>query len=261
VRIARAVVTLTRLDSCLLVFLAVFVPVLARSGNLSLSFGQAIPLLFIAMCTYIANDLDDLERDRVNHPSRPLPSSELSPTFAATLYFISLALALLTIKLNIEGTAAFAFYGLLTISISYVYIVDWLPVLKSSYVAGAIAIPIVIVAIFYPAEPRLRVLAAAVFLINWGRELCKDIVDRPGDKVSFMHRLPARRVAIFAFALQGAALAFLITEIVVPHELAVMLLMVAIFIHSYRLWFRLGGEQKAIVLMKVQLFVGLYFLL
>lgn len=258
--IARAILTLTRFDSCFLAFLAVFVPVLTRSGNLSLSFSQALPLLFIAMCTYIANDLDDIERDRVNHPLRPLPNSELSTTFAAILYFLCLALALLTIRLSIEGPPAFVFYTLLTVSISYAYIVDWLPALKSIYVAAAITIPIVIVTVFYPSEGRLRVLAAAVFLLNWGRELCKDIVDRSGDKVSFMHRLPARRVAIFAFMLQGVALALLLTEIIVPYEPAVMLVMITIFTYSCRLWFA-HGEQKAIVLMKLQLFVGLYFLL
>lgn len=257
----RAVAALTRLDSSFLVFLAVFVPVLARSGDPSLSFSQAVPLLFIAVCTYIANDLDDLEKDRVNHPSRPLPNNELSPTFAATLYFVSLALALLTIKLNVTGGVSFVYYTLLTISISYSYIVEWLPASKSIYVAAAIAIPIVIVAILYPSEPRIRVLVAAVFLLNWGRELCKDIVDRKGDRVSVVHRFPAERVAILAFALQGIALALLATIITIPLELPVILLMAAIFIYSWQLWRQSGGEQKAIVMIKLQLLVGLYFLL
>src|ERR1017187_7491524 len=76
----RAIIQLTRVDSSVMGFLCLFIPVYARTGDVGLSLGRAIPLLFICMCTFIANDLDDFERDRINHPERPLPGHRLSPT-------------------------------------------------------------------------------------------------------------------------------------------------------------------------------------
>jgi 4-hydroxybenzoate polyprenyltransferase len=84
----RAIARLTRLSSSLLSALAVFVAFLARTENFRLSLGNATPLLFIGMCTFIANDLEDLEKDRLIHPERPLPARNLTIEFAAILYFV-----------------------------------------------------------------------------------------------------------------------------------------------------------------------------
>ena len=89
-----AIFRLTRVDSSVLGFLSLFVPIYARTNNLGLSFGRAIPLLFIWMCTFIGNDLDDLERDQINHPDRPLPKRLINLSVAALLYFLCLGMAL-----------------------------------------------------------------------------------------------------------------------------------------------------------------------
>jgi 4-hydroxybenzoate polyprenyltransferase len=82
----RAIARLIRLSSSLFSALAVFVAFLARTENFRLSLGYATPLLFIGMCTFIANDLEDLEKDQLIHPDRPLPARNLTPEFAAILY-------------------------------------------------------------------------------------------------------------------------------------------------------------------------------
>jgi geranylgeranylglycerol-phosphate geranylgeranyltransferase len=175
------------MDSGVLAFLCLFIPVYARSHDLAVSAGRAIPLLFICMCTFIANDLDDLERDLINHPDRPLPGRRLTPTAAGVLYFVCLALALFTTRYLVDQRIAFWYYGLATASISYGYVVEYLPSIKALYVAAAISIPIWIVATSYPDERRLYVLAAAGFFFALGRELCMDIDDRPGDVASMIH--------------------------------------------------------------------------
>lgn len=75
----RAILRLTQVDSSMLSFLAIFLPLSVRTKDLGLSFSRAIPLLFTGMCTFIANDLNDIEKDRVNHPERPLPVRHLTP--------------------------------------------------------------------------------------------------------------------------------------------------------------------------------------
>jgi geranylgeranylglycerol-phosphate geranylgeranyltransferase len=256
----RAILRLIRLSSSLLGALAIFLALLARTKNVGLSLGKAIPLFFIAVCTFIANDIDDLERDRVNHPERPLPARHLTPEFAATLYFVSLASALFTTKYFVAGDIAFWYYGLTALSISYGYVVECLPSFKTPYVAAASSVPVLIVAASYPDEPRLFVVAATVFLLTLGREICGDVLDKVGDAITYMHRFKPTSLAVVSFSLQLAGLLLLTFEVRKPGDGVALLTMALLLALSGIYWFRLGRYRRATLLMKVQFFVGLYFL-
>lgn len=256
----RAIVRLTRLSTSLLSALAIFLPLLVRTKNLGLSVGKAIPLFFIAICTFIANDLDDLERDRVNHPDRPLPAGHLTPKVATILYFVSLAFGLFSTKYFVAQDIAFWYYGLFILSISYGYIVDCLPSIKAPYVAAAISIPVLIIARSYPNEPRLYVIAGSVFLFALGREICGDILDRPGDAVSYMHRFKPASLALVSFLAQVLGLLLLATQIRKLGEIVDLLAMTFLLALAGVCWFKLARYRQAILIMKIQLFVGLYFL-
>lgn len=256
----RAILQLTRLSSSLLGALAIFLALLARTGNLGLSLSHAIPLFFIAICTFIANDLDDLEKDRVNHPDRPLPAGHLTTKFAAALYFVSLALGLFSTRYFVAPDIAFWYYGLITLSISYGYIVECLPSIKTPYVAAASSIPVLIIATSYPNEPRLYVIASSVFLFTLGREICGVIQDRPGDAVSYMHRFKPASLALVSFIVQVIGLPLLATQIRKPGEIAALLAMTFLLALAGVYWFKLASYRQATLLMKIQLFIGLYFL-
>jgi geranylgeranylglycerol-phosphate geranylgeranyltransferase len=257
----RAILRLTRIDSSLLGALAIFLPLLVRTKNLGLSVGKAIPLLFIGMCTFIANDLDDREKDRVNHPDRPLPAHQLTPEFAAVLYFTLLGAALFSTRHFVAPGIAFWYYGLMTLSISYGYIVECLQSVKTTYVAAASSVPVLIVAASYPNEPRLYVVAATVFLLTLGREICGDILDRAGDAISYMHRFRPISLAVFAFFLQLMGLLLLAIQILKLGDIIALLAMTFLLALAGVLWFRLARYRRATLLMKIQFFVGLYFLL
>jgi len=111
---------------------------------------EQFPLLFTCVCTFIGNDLDDVERDRVNHPERPLPAGELSAAVAGIMYFTCLSLALFSTRHYVTPGIAFWYYGLIAISISYGYVVECFPSLKAPYVAVVSSIPVLIVAAWYP---------------------------------------------------------------------------------------------------------------
>lgn len=256
----RAILRLIRPTSSILGGLAIFVALLARTRNLGVSFGKAIPLFFIAVCTFVANDLDDLERDRVNHPERPLPAGHLTPSVAAVLYFVSLALGLFSTRHFVEQDIAFWYYGLFILSISYGYVVECLPSLKAPYVAAATSVPVLIVTRSYPDEPRLYVIAGCVFLFTLGREICGVILDRLGDPTSYLHSFEPASLALVSFLVQVAGLLLLATQVRAQGETACLLAMTFLLALAGVYWFKSGRYRRATLLMKVQLFVGLYFL-
>ena len=259
--ILRAILRLTRLGTSLLGFVAIFVPLLVRTRDWRISLGRAIPLLFICVCTFIGNDLDDLERDRVNHPERPLPTGNLSVAVAGIMYFTSLSLALFTTRHYVTQGIAFWYYGLIAISISYGYVVECFPSLKAPYVAAVSSIPILIVAAWYPAEVRLYFLAGSVFLVSVGRETCMDITDRVGDSISFMHRFEPRTLALIAFCIEAAGLLLLLVQVGKPRDIAALIGTMVLLGLAALYWFKFASYNRAGFLMKLQLVVGLYFLM
>jgi geranylgeranylglycerol-phosphate geranylgeranyltransferase len=244
----------------LLGFVAIFLPLLVRTNDLRMSFGRAIPLLFICVCTFIANDLDDVERDRVNHPERPLPAGHIAPAVAGIIYFTSLFLALFSTKYYVTQGIAFWYYGLVTISISYGYIIECFPSIKALYVAAASSVPILIVAAWYPNDARLYVLASSVFLVSLGREICMDITDRVGDPISFMHRFKPRPLALVAFCLEAIGLLLLVVQVRKLRDIVALLGTMVLLALAAIYWFKLASYDRASFLMKMQLVVGLYFL-
>lgn len=255
-----AILRLLRLDSCVAPFLAILIPVFLRSDNLALSFGRATPILFIAVCTFIANSLDDVEKDKVNHPERPLPARQLTPTFAAILYFIALFAALFFIQHFVPERVDFWYYGLTAMSISYRYVVDFFPALKALYVAAAASVLPLMIAAWYPNEPRLYFVAGATFLLIAGKEICMDIKDRSGDPVSFMHRFRPMPLAIVAFSLEALGLLLLVTQAHKLADLIDLLAMASALALSSLYWFKLASYKRAIILMEFQLIFGIYFL-
>lgn len=251
---------LTRLDSSLLGFLVIFLPLYVRTTDLALSVRRAVPLLFICMCTFIANDLDDLERDTVNHPDRPLPIGQVTAVFATSLYFVVLAAALFSTRQFVTEGISFLYYTLIAFSISYSYVVEYIPSFKAPYVGVVCTLPVLIVASWYPDETKLYLIAGSVFLLTTGREICMDIKDRSGDVGSYLQTLDERRVAIGAFVIETSGLTLLGLTAGRLGELFVLFTMVGLLGLAAVYWFKYSKHKRAIVLLKVQFFAGLYFL-
>lgn len=238
----------------------IFIPVFVRTRDLSFSFQRSIPLLFICACTFIANDLDDVEADKINHSARPLPSGDFSARLAVLLYFTFLGLALFSIRFFVPTGVDFLYYALLSLSISYDYVVEYFPGLKSLYVAFACSLPVAIVAVTFPLEPRLDIVVISAFLMSLGREVCMDIRDRPGDAVSFLHNFNAGRLACLAIIVQAVGQSILILIIHESTDVAALFGMALFLGLSALFWFKLKKLKLALILMKVQFFAGLYFL-
>lgn len=235
-------------------------PTLARTRDLITSAELATPVLFVAFSTFVANDLDDRERDAINHPCRPIPAKHISPTGAALIFFSCLALALFTTKHFVDRPEAFLYYLTLIGGITYSYIKDYLPSIKAVYVSLIAVLPIAIVAAL-SLEPKLYLVAAALLLFILGREICMDMIDQKGDAPSWIHRARPSMVVTLAFGLQGTGV--LILTILTNHlsdflglvGIAACEAVVAV------LWFHYRRLELAVAFMKVPLLMGLVFLI
>lgn len=261
-RLPHALLQITRPSSSLLTFLSVLIPVYVRTNDFGISLRRSLPLLFASMCTFIGNDLDDTEKDRINHPERPLPSGRIAPSVAASAYFVSLLLGLLSIRFYVgTNRIAFLYYALLATWISYHYVVEYLPTIKALYVASVSILPVLIVAAYYPSEHTPRHVAAALFLFMLGRELCKDLPDRAGDPKSRLHSVQPLAVARSAFAIQAVGLILLGLRISGPLTGTIFVAMSVGIVVAYLCWFRGERLLTALRIMQVVLFLGLCFLL
>jgi geranylgeranylglycerol-phosphate geranylgeranyltransferase len=250
-----------RLDASAVIFFSIFLPTLSRSGSVIGSLEKAAPMLFAAFCTWIANDIDDRDRDRINHPDRPLASGAITPDIAATLFFGSLAAALITTYRFIEASLAFWYYLVIILSLSYGYVVELIPTLKAPYVAATMTIPTLIMVKSYDADLTLRYVSAGVFCFALGKEACMDLVDRPGDTPSLLHKVSSTVVARTAFLILAAGILFLLPCLHTPIDVLYLLGMAALFLFAVVLWFQQERHALAIQLLRVELLLGLYFLL
>jgi geranylgeranylglycerol-phosphate geranylgeranyltransferase len=214
------------------------------------------------MCTFIINDLDDAEKDKTNHPERPLPSHRVSPSFVATIYYTCLAAAMVTIRLCVTSSdVALLYYFGLVMAINYRYVVSYLPLLKSLYVACASTLPVWIVKAYYPADGRLTGVAVALLLFVLGREMCMDVRDRRGDAVTIMHDVNANNVVKAAFACQLAGLVVISLQLTNLVGFLLLFVMAALVIFAIYAWFLQRRRILATALMKVVMYIGLYFML
>jgi geranylgeranylglycerol-phosphate geranylgeranyltransferase len=164
------------------------------------------------------NDYFDIEIDRINRPDRPLPAGLLSPRqacvlcgcffvlawFPAAFIGIPILLVVLFSELLLYWYSAFlkqtAVWGNLTVSFC-----TGLAFLFGGLTAGNIR-PAVLPAIF-------------AFLINWAREIVKDIEDVPGDRQQHARTLPILYGERMARSMIAVLLALLIAVTILAHLL------------------------------------------
>lgn len=258
---AQAALRLMRMDASLVIFLSILLPTFSRTGSVARGVTSAAPMLFAAFCTWIANDINDRDRDRINHPNRPLATGAIKADIAAAIFFISLAAALVTTYRFIDASLAFWYYLVIILGLSYGYVVELIPTLKAPYVAAAMTIPTVIVAQTFASDSTLRYVSAGVFCFALGKEACMDLMDRPGDTPSLLHRLSFGTVARACYVILLVGISLLVPCVRTPIDLLYLVAMAALLVSSAVLWFRQRRHRSAIRLLRVELFLGLYFLL
>jgi geranylgeranylglycerol-phosphate geranylgeranyltransferase len=128
----------------------------------------------------VINDYYDRETDKINHPDRPIPSGEISPSIAvvyASLLFSGGILASYFISTCALLIASYAVFLLLLYESS----------LKYEGFVGNVAVSILVGMLFvfggavFGNLSLMTVFALMAFFANLGREIMKDIEDMVGD--------------------------------------------------------------------------------
>lgn len=174
-----------------------------------------LALFFIAGSANISNDFFDREVDKVNMPSRPLPSGRVTVPELFLLFTIYSALGLLC--------AAFLGWPVLVLvslcwAVAFLYNMK----LKESGFAGNLVVASCIAMIFVigglavgEVNGVVLTFAALAFLFDLGLEVAADALDARGDELRSGRSIASRKGKGYAMRISGTMLAvfFLLTPL------------------------------------------------
>ncbi len=186
---ASSLLSLIRPANSVLVGFAVIVGIAVTSKNYHEIFTLTSLLgfltgFFISSFSMVSNDIYDLEVDRVNQPTRPIPSSKVTVGQAKIFSIVLLVL----------GLVASAGLGYATFGIAVLFaLIGWYynyrgkksGLFGNSLVALSLAIPYIFgsIALGSYTINLGYLLALTSFLAGMGREILKGVADVEGDKV------------------------------------------------------------------------------
>ncbi len=252
-------IKLSRLDTCLLISSTVFVPLLVHTGDPWFSFTQAIPLLPMSMSAFILNDIHDVEKDKINHAERIIPSGKITLKIATLYYLLLLITSLYLIKLYIPQGHIYWYLLLLFFYINYNYVVNDFPSYKNIYVSITSAILICLLS-HVLLTPKIGLLAMSVFLFILGREILMDTLDMNGDGETLARRLGIETSTSIAIFCQAAGIGILMLLVDTIKEAVAEVLIIIIFALTYYRWKKGLKKRLMINMMKVQMLIGIVFL-
>ncbi len=155
----------------------------------------ALAAAFVCGAGNAFNDLVDIETDRINHPTRPLPNMELPPYIAV----------LLAIVLNITAIILAAVVNwkvLIVVIFAETLLLAYNVTLKKLPLWGNISVSLLGALTFISGSlirenpdllslPGPMVPAVFAFLFHFGRELVKDVQDQKWDSAASFRTLPS----------------------------------------------------------------------
>lgn len=156
-------------------------------GNSINSIPALILLIFAAIAATgfgnVVNDLKDIATDRISHPDRPLPKGEMSVrsarTFAAVLALFALACSAIVSPMHFLATSI-----PLLLLIIYTLFLKGTPLAGNIVVSFLVAYALLFGGLGTPLFARLIIPAMLAFLLNFSREIIKDLEDEPGDSAT-----------------------------------------------------------------------------
>lgn len=149
----------------------------------------------LSAAAMILNDYFDIEIDKINQPTRPIPSGEIKPKVALTVGIILVIIGIimgLSIDLFEYLTGRSSVFGiaLVTAVINSALLLSYTKILKKYSLLGNLGVSIgvwfgfmygdLIVDFTFSWFPET--LGFAAFILNFGREIAKGIIDIEGDR-------------------------------------------------------------------------------
>lgn len=193
-KVVRAYIQLLRPVNIFLTFIAVCLACWlagATANDVGVVLIAAFSASAVAAGANALNDFYDIEIDRINKPTRPLPSGILMPRRAQQLWaWLSLAAVGASIALPLMSTVIVLF----AVGMLYLYSKRWkgTVLLGNSVVAVLTGLTFIYGGSVVGNYKHVVIPAVFAFLTNFARELVKDIEDIEGDRLQNARTLPVR---------------------------------------------------------------------
>lgn len=255
-----SVVRLSRADGALLAFALFFLPCYLHSKDAWQSALIAAPIFLMTLCTFILNSINDVERDRINHPHRPIPNGSITLAAATIIYFVLFLMTVSLIWTGISPQFHYYYLGAFILAINYNTVVNNLPAAKNIYGAAGHALPVLLANAVCGGEAVPVLLAPSVFFFTLGREVLMDLRDIRGDGPTLVKSVPRRVVMTAAFASQAAGILFLGACVTNGPEAMAFAFIGITFTALAVAGFRSVSISTIVALMRVQFVLGLVFL-
>ncbi len=188
----KSFVKIIRPLNCFITFIAIFVgAVFCSKGSLNIGIIvlASISGALTAAAGNVINDIFDLEIDKINRPERPLPKGKISKNEATVFYIFLNTLALIgsyIINLNAFLTVLFTVILLFV----YSYKLKKIPLVGNFIVSFMTGLAFVYGGIAVQNYSLPIIPALFAILINFVREIVKDIEDIEGDSKSGITTFP-----------------------------------------------------------------------
>ncbi|NLW33209.1 MAG: UbiA family prenyltransferase [Fibrobacter sp.] len=178
-------INIIRLPNAIMSSIAVFLGFWIAESPLSLPnlFMLMISAVFSTAYGNITNDIRDIETDRISHPTRPLPAGLMNPV-SAQIFAILLAASALVCSFFVSGIHGIATVIPLILLTVYTFYLKGTPLTGNLLVALLVAYSIIYGAIGAPQFSNLLIPAILAFLLNFSREIVKDLQDHEGDRIA-----------------------------------------------------------------------------
>jgi len=148
----------------------------------------------------IINDIYDVDIDRVNKPSRPLPSGKISVKKAYILYFVFIASSVFISSLLNEKAIVIVLVSILLLFFYSKYL-KRIPLVGNITVAFLTGLVFIFGGIVVENPAAAIIPALFAFIINLTREIVKDMEDVEGDTkagvVTFPIKFGSRKSKLF----------------------------------------------------------------
>lgn len=264
-------IKLTRPLNCLITALVVLVGGIISSESNSVDkilMLASIAAAIVAATGNVINDYFDIEIDKISHPERPLAKGEIKPSNALKFYFILIIVALIISVFLYMKLFVITILSLIILFL-YSFQIKKIPLLGNFTIASLTAIAFLFGGLAVNNIKAAIVPALFAFMINFIRELVKDMEDIEGDKsknlITFPIKFGIRKTRFLIIALTvlliGSTLYPFTNEIYkIEYFVAVMLIVNPLLVYVIKKLFIIESKEnfhQISLILKLDMIIGL----
>lgn len=266
-----AVIKIVRPLNFLITFVSVFVAAFICRPDTILTlnvFLAALVASFVLASGNIINDISDVEVDKINRPERPIASGKITVTIS---YGVYIALVLISILISFFLNDIVFIIVLLSIVLLFVYskYLKRIPLLGNITVAFLTGLVFIYGGVVIGNPSAAIIPAVFAFLINFIREIIKDMQDVDGDKLVNVVTFPIK----YGFQKSKILILFITIMLIlfttypfisklykIEYFVIVMVIVNPILVYSLKILFQNNSDntlKKISNLLKLSMIIGL----